>query len=519
MSSATASRNKGGYSVSPIFPFLCHAFHNRDRERLRCDRRNNTNRAKIAAVPRGTRYEQPHSLATFSTAATLADSAGRDEGERWMRRNGATGYPGVCRVHRAEIKMLHGKWSEAEQEARLASEDLERYGMLMSVGFAQYAVGEVRRRMGDLDGAAAAFDKAYELGHDAQPGLALLQLERGEVEDARRSLARLLAAKPSGSGPADYATRARLLPAQVEVSIAAHDLEAARAAVDELESIASIYRRPVFDAGAMTARGELLLGEEKAAEASPLLGQSWRLWQTSDLPYEAAMARLRYAEALAAEGDETTAKRDLRAARSAFERLGAQRDVQRVDRLLGADTAGGGIGVGGAGTAGSRVTRTFMFTDIVTSTDLVAAMGDEAWAELLRWHSRELRDAIATHHGVVVSDTGDGFFAAFERPGDAIEGAVDIQRRLARHRRDHGFAPWVRIGLHTAEAIREGGNYRGNGVHVAARIGAAAGREAILASESVTEGAGKLTFHLSEPRSVELKGVREPVVVREVAWR
>jgi class 3 adenylate cyclase len=160
-----------------------------------------------------------------------------------------------------------------------------------------------------------------------------------------------------------------------------------------------------------------------------------------------------------------------------------------------------------------------MFTDIVTSTDLVAAMGDDAWLELLRWHARELRDAIDRHAGVVVSDTGDGYFAAFERPGDAIEAAVDIQRRLARHRREHGFAPWVRIGLHTAEAIREGGNYRGTGVHVAARIGAAAGREEILASESVTAGAGPGKFQLSDPRTLQLKGVREPVAVREVAWR
>ena len=70
------------------------------------------------------------------------------------------------------------------------------------------------------------------------------------------------------------------------------DLETARHAVDELESIARDFDRPFFQAGALTARGELLLGEEKAAEASPVLGQSWRLWQSTDLPYESARARL-----------------------------------------------------------------------------------------------------------------------------------------------------------------------------------------------------------------------------------
>ena len=445
-----------------------------------------------------------------------------DEGERWMVRNGAGGFPGVCRVHRAELKMLHGKWAEAEQEARQASELLARFKLLDGVGFAQYQVGEIRRRMGDLDGAAEAFDIAYEHGHDAQPGLALLQLERGEVDDARRSLGRALAKTAEGKGEGaagrganDTSMRARLLPAQVELAIATGDLDAARAAVEELESIATDFGRPLFQAGALTARGELLLGEQKAPEASPVLDQSWRLWQTNDLPYEAAIARLHYAEALAAEGDESTAKRDIRAARGVLEKLGATREVARADRLLGEDAASAGSTAG----AGAKVTRSFMFTDIVTSTDLVAAMGDDAWGELLRWHNRELRDAIDRHHGLVVSDTGDGFFAAFERAGDAIEGAVDIQRRLARHRREHGFAPGVRIGVHTAEAIREGGNYRGNGVHVAARVGAAAARAEILASESTLAAAGQLKFHLSEPRSLQLKGVKDPVVVRAVAWQ
>src|SRR5438093_871388 len=106
------------------------------------------------------------------------------EGERWMRRNGAGGYPGICRVHRAELKMLHGQWSEAEQEARQACNELERFRLLDAAGYAHYQVGEIRLRMGDLDGAAEAFDRAYEHGHDAQPGLALLQLERGAAGPA-----------------------------------------------------------------------------------------------------------------------------------------------------------------------------------------------------------------------------------------------------------------------------------------------------------------------------------------------
>src|SRR5258705_105197 len=83
--------------------------------------------------------------------------------------------------------------------------------------------------------------------------------------------------------------------------------------------------------------------------------------------YELARARLRYAEAIAAEGDMATARRDLRAARTVFERLGAALDVQRVDALLGDEQA--------PASTGERVVKTFMFTDIVTSTDLVGLVG------------------------------------------------------------------------------------------------------------------------------------------------
>ncbi|HTK43849.1 MAG TPA: adenylate/guanylate cyclase domain-containing protein [Patescibacteria group bacterium] len=437
-----------------------------------------------------------------------------EEAERWMRRNGSGGYPGICRVHRAELKMLRGQWPEAEQEARAACRELERFRLLDSLGFAKAAVGEVRRRMGDLDGAAVAFDEAYENGNDAQPGLALLQLERGEVEEATRSLGRALAATTGTGALSDRAMRARLLPAQVEIMLAAGNLDAAGKAVAELETLAADFDRPLFSAGALTARGELLLGEKRAAEASPVLGQSWRMWQTSDLPYEAAKARLRYAEALAAEGDEATARRDLRAARATFERLGATTEVRRVDEVLGTDEAATTV----AHTS-HKVTRTFMFTDIVTSTDLLGLIGDDAWSELLSWHDRELRDAIGKHGGVVIDHTGDGFFVAFERADDAIDSAVEVQRRLVRHRREHGFAPSVRIGLHTAEAIHEGGNYRGRGVHVAARVGAAATREEILISQATVDAAKAIKFSLSEPRSVQLKGVGEPVQVHSVDWR
>ena len=116
-------------------------------------------------------------------------------------------------------------------------------------------------------------------GTTHSPGMALLHLARGEVDEATRSIGRALAATAHATEPTDRATRARLLPAQIDIALAAGDLETAGPAVDELESIAADFQRPVFEAGALTARGELFLGEDRPAEASPLLGRSWRLWQ------------------------------------------------------------------------------------------------------------------------------------------------------------------------------------------------------------------------------------------------
>lgn len=165
---------------------------------------------------------------------------------------------------------------------------------------------------------------------------------------------------------------------------------------------------------------------------------------------------------------------------------------------------------------GDAATRTFLFTDIVRSTALVEAMGDEAWNEVLRWHDQTLRRLIAQHGGEEIKNVGDGVFAGFPQPGQAIECAVQIQRTLAEHRRDHGFAPQVRIGVHRSAATKVGQDYRGKGVHQAARIANEAQGGEILASWQTAQAC---KFAISEPREVTLKGVAQPVQVVSVNWR
>jgi class 3 adenylate cyclase len=163
-----------------------------------------------------------------------------------------------------------------------------------------------------------------------------------------------------------------------------------------------------------------------------------------------------------------------------------------------------------------RVMKTFMFTDIVGSTALVEALGDEAWGVLLRWHDDTLRSLFAANQGEEVMGTGDGFFVGFDTPEAALACAVAIQRRLAEHRQANGFAPQVRIGVHASEATQVAQNFRGIGVHEAARIAAMAGGGEILASQVTAAGS---RYPASESRTVTLKGIAAPMEIVSVNWR
>jgi class 3 adenylate cyclase len=163
-----------------------------------------------------------------------------------------------------------------------------------------------------------------------------------------------------------------------------------------------------------------------------------------------------------------------------------------------------------------RVEKTFMFTDIERSTNLVEALGDEAWQGLLRWHDETLRSLFAEHRGDEVVATGDGFFVGFDSPEEALACAVAIQRRLDDHRKQNGFAPKVRIGVHATGATQLGNNYSGKGVHEASRIAGLAEGSEIVASKETAAGS---RFPVSESRTVTLRGTSEPVDVVTVEWR
>jgi class 3 adenylate cyclase/tetratricopeptide (TPR) repeat protein len=419
----------------------------------------------------------------------------------WCERQDIAGFPGVCRVHRAEFMRLTGAWAEAEAEVRRATEELVDFAPAVA-GAAFHELGEVRLRVGDLDGADEAFGQAQELGDDGQPGRALVLLARGSADAAAASIRNAL-----DEVEWDKLARARLLPAQADIAKARGDAETAHAAAAELEEVAKEFGTAAIRAAAAHAAAVASLLREERGDAAQRFREARKHWRELDAPYEGALETVALAEALVGAGDPEAAKQELQTARSTFARLGARPDLARVDALLASHER----------PAVAREVRTFMFTDIVGSTALLEAIGDEAWHDLLHWHDQALRRCIADNGGEEVEHTGDGFFATFPDAGVAIACATAIQRKLAEHRRDHGFAPRVRIGLHAAEATRVRDNYEGAGVHLAARVGALAEGGEILVSTDTIEGIDGLA--VGEAREVSLKGIAKPVRVAAISWR
>ncbi|TMC51392.1 MAG: hypothetical protein E6J14_00175, partial [Chloroflexi bacterium] len=326
--------------------------------------------------------------------------------DRWTCSDNVAPFPGVCRIHRAELKRMRGAWAEAEREALSGWADLIEVSRLMAAAGLCEA-GEVRLRLGDLDGAEDAFRRAHELGHEAQPGRALLALARGEPAAAMSALDRGLAQQ------SDQLERMRLLGPAVEIAIAAGNLDAARAASAELDRAVETFSSAAWQAIRDQAAGRVLLATGSAEDAARALHRSVTTFCTLGIPYEAAQTRVLLGQALADLGQVSEAIEEWQTARRSFAELGAARDERRVTALIASSG-------GGSPPAIERATRAFMFTDIVDSTRLIEAIGDEAWAHVITWHDREARECVARHGGEELDDAGDGFLFCFSTAADAL---------------------------------------------------------------------------------------------------
>jgi class 3 adenylate cyclase len=422
-----------------------------------------------------------------------------DSAAQWTERatqfcdsNSMSAFPGMCRVNWAEVMRYKGRLNEAEELAGQAGEELRTWCPRIA-GAAFYELGETRLRLGDLAQAEQAFREADEHGHNPEPGHSLLRLARGDAKGAWSSIRRLLADDTIG-----LAARTTFLPAGIEVAVAAGELDAAEKYAGELEQAAITFETSGLKAAASYAHGKIALARDDADRAESCFRNARTIWESTGASYDSARAREQRGLALRAGGDEEAAVWELEAAAARFERLGAARDADRVAEALMRDVS-------------KAVMKTFVFTDIVGSTELASTLEDRHWNNVLRRHDETLRTIFADHGGQVVDHTGDGFFAAFEEQAEALNAAIAVQRAISQE-----FEFDLRIGVHADGALARGENYHGKGVHAAARIGAAAQGQEILASGETMEKLPQ--FKTTDHREIALKGFKDDVPVCSVEW-
>ncbi len=244
---------------------------------------------------------------------------------RWAERHPFAIFPGICRVHRAVILKQRGEFAEAERQASIARDEL-RHSHLGNAASACVEIGDIRRRLGDLEGAAAAFASAEEICGGQCAEVALLRLAEGRVDLARGAIATCMATTPTGS-----LARSRLLPAVTQVAIADGNLVMATAAVAEMEELGARFATPFVEATVTSARGRLQLALGEPGDAQATLQRALSLWQRLAVPYEVATTWTLLGEAHEQAGDEAAAREAFATAVEEFDRIGARFAVAAAD--------------------------------------------------------------------------------------------------------------------------------------------------------------------------------------------
>lgn len=197
-------------------------------------------------------------------------------------------------------------------------------------------------------------------------------------------------------------------------------------------------------------------------------------------------------------------------------------EVQSTDVLLimgngGTDAIGQAVHTTGQY---DNSVRTFLFTDIVGSTDLTQSVGDQKAMAIIRKHNEIVRSAVVYNDGKEVKHTGDGIMACFFSAFKAVRAASDIQQKLQEFRETNPEYPLhVRIGLNTGEPVTEGGDFFGVAVQLAARICNAASANQVLVSNVVKDLCMGKALEFYDRGTAELKGFTAPISVYELAWQ
>jgi DNA-binding NarL/FixJ family response regulator len=242
----------------------------------------------------------------------------------FMERHNFASLFSVCRPLYAVVLMWRGAWSEAEQELTVAVRDIVTCRPPMVVE-ATVRLAELRWRQGRWDEAADLFKQVEGEGL-AQLGRGELALSQGDAATAMDLAERHLRRIP----PEDRIERVAGLELMVRAAASKHDAEAARSALEELQSIADLVAIDSLRAAASLAAGVLEAACGDLDQARLMLEDAADFYERSRAPFEAARARMELALVLQRLGLGLRAEEEAGQARESFERLGAVREAARA---------------------------------------------------------------------------------------------------------------------------------------------------------------------------------------------
>ena len=155
----------------------------------------------------------------------------------------------------------------------------------------------------------------------------------------------------------------------------------------------------------------------------------------------------------------------------------------------------------GPAAAPDRMLASILVSDVVGSTELATSLGDRRWSDLIGRHHAVVHEVLSEYGGELVDTAGDGVLALFDGPARAIRAGAALRDRLAR------LDLRVRIGVHTGEIERVGGDARGIAVHLAARVAAEAGAGEVLVTGTTRDLVAGSGLSFAERGARRLKGI------------